>query len=259
MNQIQVIPPAIIQGTGFDYASLDDPDLAAEAHATGRRIRSRLRTSYIDTGNDLISIKEKLGHGRFGSWFEAECIMSARSAEECMSAARLATKYAITANLPPTILAALTSPSADADGVKQVLGDAEAGKPTPPTATVKEMLARARAAQKKVQATQKKSPEQIAKERAAEKRRQALLEKRDREHEERWAEIHAREAEVAKEFARGLVVGLGAGGALKLVTSAANLSHHQVKQQSLHLVDGRSTFLTEQEIEVKFGHAAGDA
>jgi hypothetical protein len=257
VNQIQVIPPAIIQG--FDYSTLDDPDLAAEAHAAAGRIRSRLRTSYIDTGNDLISIKDKLGHGRFGPWLEAECIMSARSAEECMSAARLATKYAITANLPPTILAALASPSADADVVKQVLGDAEAGKPTPPTATVKEMLARARAAQKKAQATQKKSAEQIAKEQAAQERA-------DRAYKKKWDDIHAQEAEnearvaeAAGKAARLLVTGLGAAATIELFTIMSHVPFDRVKRLLGHIgVVGNYRFLSEQEIEVKFGHA-GDA
>jgi hypothetical protein len=91
--------------------------------------------------------------------------MSARSAEECMSAARLATKYAITANLPPTILVALGAKSADVDVVRTVLDDVEAGKPPPTTAKVKERLAAARAAQKKSKANARKSPEEIAKKR----------------------------------------------------------------------------------------------
>jgi hypothetical protein len=165
MNQIQIVPPAIIEGAGFDYTKLDDPALVAEAQATAGRIRDRLRTSYINTGNDLIRIKDKLGHGRFGPWLELECIMSARSAEECMSAARLATKYAITANLPPTILVALGAKSADVDVVRTVLDDVEAGKPPPTTAKVKERLAAARAAQKKSKANARKSPEEIAKKR----------------------------------------------------------------------------------------------
>lgn len=258
MNEIQVIPPVIIQGVGFDYATCD-PNLAAEVQATTKRIKSRLRTSYIDTGTDLISIKDKLGHGRFGTWLEFECIMSARSAEECMSAARFATKYAITANLPPTILAALGSPSADADVVKQLLGDAEAGKPTPPTAKVKEMLARARAAQKKAQATQKKSAEQIAKEQAAQQRA-------DRAHKKKWDDIHAREAEAeahvaeaAGKAARLLVTGLGAAATIELFTVMSHVSFDRVKQLLSHRgVVGDYRFLSEQEIEVKFGHA-GDA
>jgi hypothetical protein len=259
MNQIQVIPPAIIQGAGFDYRSLDDPDLAAEVQATTRRIRSRLRTSYIDTGNDLLATKEKLGHGRFGAWLEAECIMSASSAEECMSAARFVNKYAITANLPPTILVALASPSADADVVKQVLGDAEAGNPTPSTAKVKEMLAEARAAQKKTKAPQKKSAAQIAKEQAAQERA-------DRARKKKWDDIHAREAEnearvaeAAGKAARLLVTGLGAAATIELFTIMSHVSFDRVKRLlgDIGVVENYR-FLPEQEIEVKFGHA-GDA
>jgi hypothetical protein len=255
MNQIQLIPPAT-QGS-FDYSILDS-ELAEQAQAAAGRIKDRLQTtrrSYIDIGNDLIEMKEKLGHGRFGPWLETEFTMSVRFADDCMASARLVTKFAVGANLPPTILVALASPSADPGIIEDVLADFKVGKVVT-AADVKEKLAEARTAKKKAQAAQKKSPEQIAKERAAEKRRQAAQEKTDREHKEMWAERHALEAEAAKEFARGLVVGLGAGGALKLITSAPNMSLHQVKQQFQHpIVDGRNTFLTEQEIEKKFGGA----
>jgi Protein of unknown function (DUF3102) len=111
-------PPS--EGASFDYSTLD-PDLAEEARATAARVKGRLRTSAVDIGNDLISIKEKLSHGRFGSWLELEFSWSVRHAEGCMNAARLAAKYEITAHLPHTILVALAAPSADPDVVEGVL------------------------------------------------------------------------------------------------------------------------------------------
>jgi hypothetical protein len=257
MNQIQVIPHAIIQGTGFDYASLNNPGLAADAQATARRIKDRLQTSYIDTGNDLLVIKDKLGHGRFGPWLETECIMSVRSAEECMSAARLATKYAITAYLPPTTLVALASPSADPGVRKQVLDDIEAGKPAPPPAKVKEMLAKARTAKKKAQAAQKKSPEQIAKEKAAQERA-------DRAYQKKWddirageAEKKAREDEAVERVARMLVIGLGAARTVELFTLMAGIPFGRVESQFIivrYADESKNEFLSAEAIEKKFGH-----
>jgi hypothetical protein len=48
---------------------------------------SRRRAAIIDTGRDLLTIKEQLDHGLFGAWLEAEFGMSRRSAQNYMSAA----------------------------------------------------------------------------------------------------------------------------------------------------------------------------
>jgi hypothetical protein len=101
-------PPS--EGASFDFYSTLAPDLAEEARATAGRIKDRSRASYIDTGNDLIAIKEKLGHGRFGPWLDAEFSMSARQAESFMAAARCAIKYEINAYLPATVLISLAAP-----------------------------------------------------------------------------------------------------------------------------------------------------
>jgi DUF3102 family protein len=256
MNQIQIVQSAIIEG--FNYAILDE-DLATQCQAAAGRIKGRFRTTtleIVEIGRDLIAIQDKMPHGAWGPWIEAEFGFTDRTAQHYMNTATFMEGKSETVSLlPPATLYALASPSADPDVVAEVLAETNARK-LPPTADVKARLAKARTAQKKAQAAQKKLPEQIAKERAAEKRRQAAQEKADREHKEMWAERHALEAEAAKEFARGLVVGLGAGGALKLITSAPNMSLHQVKQQFQHpTVDGRVTFLTEQEIAEKFGGA----
>jgi hypothetical protein len=256
VNQIQIIPPAIKQGS-FDYSKLDEPGLAEQAQATARRIKDRLKTSFVDTGNDLIEIKDKLGHGRFGPWLEHECIMSVRSAEECMSAARLATKYAVTAYLPPTTLVALASPSADPDVRKQVLDDVQAGNPAPAPAIVKEMLAKARTAKKISEAAQKKSPEQIKKEQAAKERADRAWQKKLDDIDAQRAAVEAREAEAAEKAARLLVTGLGAAGTIELFTMMKRVSFDRVQR----LLGDRSTlgdysFLPECEIEAKFGAAS---
>jgi hypothetical protein len=253
---IQLIPPAL-QGTRFDYALLGNPDLAAEAQDTARRIRDRLQTSYLDTGNDLNVMKEKLGYGRFGPWLEAEFSMSVRSAEECMSAARLATKYAVTAYLPPTTWVALSSRSADPGIIEGVLDDVKAGKPPPSPTKVKEMLAKARTAKKKSEAAQK-TPEQIKKEQAAQKRA-------DLRHQKKWDDIKTREAEnkaheiaTAEKAAKLLVTGLGAAGTIKLFTIMSRVSFDQVGRLfGDRSVLGDYRFLPESEIEAKFGRGGG--
>lgn len=100
---------ANLQRPVFDYAELAN-DVAEEARATAERIRTRLEASYIDTGRDLLAIKERLGHGHFGKWLAAEFNMNVRTAERYMGAARLAeTKPDIVSNLPPTVVYAIAA------------------------------------------------------------------------------------------------------------------------------------------------------
>ncbi len=42
---------------GFDYSKIT-PEIADEARATAARIQRRLRDSILDTGHDLIAIKD---------------------------------------------------------------------------------------------------------------------------------------------------------------------------------------------------------
>ena len=242
----QVTSPAIVHGF---YSTLD-PALAEEARVVAARIKDRIQTSIVDVGNDLLVMKEKLGHGRFGQWIDAEFVNSVRYAEDCMNAARCAAKYAITTYMPPTILVALASPSADPDVVKEVLDDVKAGK-GPTTADVKERLSKAREAQRKADAARKKSPEQLLKEQKSEARRQASLEKLDREQKA----IEASQVEAAGKIARLLVAGLGAGGMRELFTQMRRVAFYQVEQLFHHpSVAGHRAFLTELEIEERFGN-----
>ena len=177
---------------------------------------------------------------------------SVRHAENCMNTARLATKYEMTAHLPPTILVALAAPSADLDVVEGVVDNIKAGKAV---TNVKERLAEARAAKLKAKAFAKKSPEQIAKEQKAEAKRQASVKKRIREHEEEQAAIEAGEVEVAEKALRLLVAGLGAGRTLELFTLMRGISFYRVEQLFRPWVDGQRTTLTEQDIKERFGGA----
>ena len=91
---------AVPQPGTFDYGALD-PVLAADARIVANRIRGRLTAGYLATGHDLLDMKERLGHGRFGAWLTAEFAMTARTAERYMSAARLHTEeYDTVSDLP---------------------------------------------------------------------------------------------------------------------------------------------------------------
>ena len=230
------------------------PALAEEARVAAALIKGRIKTSVVDVGNDLLVMKKKLGHGRFGQWLDAEFIMSVRYAEDCMSAARFAAKYAVTAYMPPTILVALASPSADPDVIHKVMADVEAGK-APTTADVKGRLAETKAAKRKAEATKRKSPEQIAKEQKAEKRRRAEIE----EQKNKWQEAEKAKAERVQDAAKFLVQELGIPGVLKFFSLLGDAKIYPL-WSAFHDGDwsrGRpSRLLTEEEISVKFGGAA---
>lgn len=82
------VVPFISTSEGFDYSGVS-AEIANEAEATAERIRDRHRDSIIATGNDLLSIKNKLAHGKFGSWLDYHFNMSERSAQNYMNAAQV--------------------------------------------------------------------------------------------------------------------------------------------------------------------------
>lgn len=71
----------------FDYSGVSSM-IAREAEEAAARIRGRHRESIIDTGKDLLSVKGKLDHGKFGQWLRFHFCMTERTAENYMNAAR---------------------------------------------------------------------------------------------------------------------------------------------------------------------------
>lgn len=73
----------------FSYAALSRED-EAEVRQVAERIKLRLRRTaedIIEIGRDLTAMKEKLGHGQFLPWIEAEFDMSERYAQALMQIA----------------------------------------------------------------------------------------------------------------------------------------------------------------------------
>ena len=116
---------------GFDYAALDQGDRDAVREA-GVRIRLRMaRTAQdiIEIGRDLIAVKERVGHGGFIRWIEAEFGMTDRSARSFMQVAdRFASKSETVSDLTPTILYALAAPSTPEPVVDEVVERAATGE-----------------------------------------------------------------------------------------------------------------------------------
>lgn len=55
--------------TGYDYGAIES-HVAEEAELIADRVRERMRANIIETGNDLLAIKEKLRHGHFLPWIK---------------------------------------------------------------------------------------------------------------------------------------------------------------------------------------------
>ncbi|WP_167858427.1 DUF3102 domain-containing protein [Methylobacterium nonmethylotrophicum] len=114
--------------SNFSYEQLPS-DLASEARKVAERVHRRNRAQIMETGNDLILMKKKLGHGMFGAWIEAEFGMSDRTAQNYMRAAEtFADKPEIVSVLPPITVYALAAKSTPDDIRTDVIARFDAGQ-----------------------------------------------------------------------------------------------------------------------------------
>ena len=118
--------------TPFNYSDLPAP-VAADVEAATTRIKDRLtRTveNIIEIGRDLTLAKERLGHGNFLTWIDAEFGMSDQTARNFMNVGRRFAKSKTVWDLPMTqaALYLLAAPSTDDDVVEAALAKAEAGE-----------------------------------------------------------------------------------------------------------------------------------
>jgi hypothetical protein len=80
------------RGRGFDYAALP-ADTSALAQRSAEKIKTmtrRMTSDIIGIGNTLQAVKEKLDHGDFLKWVEAEAGISPRTAQRYIGAAACA-------------------------------------------------------------------------------------------------------------------------------------------------------------------------
>jgi hypothetical protein len=127
-------------------------------------IRSRLKRTAEDIvaiGQDLIEVKEDLGHGRFLEWINAEFGMKEQSARNFMNVAkRFETKSPKFGDLPVSVLYELAAPSTPETVVSQV----QSGE-IPPTLeavkAAKEAEKQAKLAEAKARADAKASQQRL--------------------------------------------------------------------------------------------------
>ncbi len=80
-------------------------------------------------------MKEKLGHGNYTSWIDAEFNLTIRSAQRYINAAKHFPKSDIVSCLPPSVIYKLAAPSAD-DVREEIVSQIEAGDLVSPTTIV---------------------------------------------------------------------------------------------------------------------------
>lgn len=222
----------MLQINGFDYAVLD-PVVAGEAKAVAERIRARMRSSFLDTGRDLIVMKQRLDHGQFGAWIKAEFDMTERTAQRFMGAAELVEqKPDIVSDLPQTVLYALAAPSTPPQIMDEMEAAAASGVPLPPS-TIKEKVETARSEQR----AEKKALARIAKRHPRRTRQEHLaIMEREAAAREKEREASKRDEEERSDRMRPLAEAMrvGLGDMLPQVLSALD-DYYESKSLMRHL------------------------
>jgi hypothetical protein len=130
----------------FDYAQLD-PGFADESRACAARIRKlgiQQNDAIVAIGRELLHIKTKLGHGKFGPWLATEFDMSQATAERYMAVARrLGDKIGTVQNLSPATLYRLSTRSTPAAVRDEIVHRLEIGEPLS-EADIRRQIAEAR-------------------------------------------------------------------------------------------------------------------
>ena len=190
---VDAISNAPLQAPAFYYSTVG-ANVARDLQHTARLIRDRMAASVIETGGDLIAVRERLEHGQFIAWVETECDLSPRTAQRMMAAAEWAKgKNDTVSHLLPTVIYALSAPSTPAEIHDAALAKIEAGERVEPGVLKAEIT---EAKQKAAQAL-RLTPEERARWERREARRKQEIEKDRRD----WQEEQDRRTRPVNELA----------------------------------------------------------
>src|SRR3954468_24371743 len=143
----------------FNYSALPT-DVADTARAVADRIKGRHKRqmeAIIETGRDLLAMKELLEHGQFQEWLHAEFAWTDRTARNYMQVVeQFADKTEIISDLPPTEVYRLASPSTPPSVRDAVVSRLEAGR----RVEVRELVRNAKEDARRVKAEAQMSPRQ---------------------------------------------------------------------------------------------------
>ena len=119
-----------IQQLTFDYSALP-ADVATVARLASERIKMRLRRTaedIVEIGRELSEIKEKIGHGNFLPWVEAEFEMGSTSAQRFMQTYEKFGKSTNLVNFKPSVLYLLAAPSTTDPVIAKAVEQSQAGE-----------------------------------------------------------------------------------------------------------------------------------
>ncbi len=117
----------------FDYTALDASTSQFVQQQTGeiRGLMKRTVESIFEIGQRLITVKERLGHGRFGSWLETEFEWDERTARRFISVAenlKNKSDKLSEVDFAPSALYVLASPSTPESARDEAFARAKAGE-----------------------------------------------------------------------------------------------------------------------------------
>ncbi|MBM7843787.1 DUF3102 domain-containing protein [Herpetosiphon giganteus] len=118
------------QLTLFDYNALDS-ETRVIVQQKAVEIRDRMRSAaqaVIEIGERLIDVKERLGHGKFGQWLDAEFQWSADTARNYMNVAERFGQNPKISEFAPSALYLLAAPSTPEDARTEAITLAEQGQ-----------------------------------------------------------------------------------------------------------------------------------
>ena len=97
----------------FDYTSLDTETSQFVQQQTGeiRTLMRRTAQGIVEVGQKLVEVKQKLGHGRFLDWLEAEFEWTHETARRFMTVAQQFGQSPHIVEFAPTALYILADPS----------------------------------------------------------------------------------------------------------------------------------------------------
>jgi len=173
-NQLAVIS-ACSETVAFDYAQLS-PETARLLRETADQIRRWRRQTIkyiIETGLNLLGVRDNLEHGQFGIWLQAEFGWTDRTARNYMAAAEaFRDKTEIISDLPATVVYQLASPSTPTAARDAVVSRLQDDKRLP-LDEIRDIIADAKEQDRTARAEAKKTAEQKAKEARSKARREA--------------------------------------------------------------------------------------
>lgn len=116
---------------GFDYASLDAATSRFVQQRTGeiRLLMKRTAQDIIELGQKLIAVKDRIGHGYFLSWLEAEFGWSYPTAARFMQVASSFNESYQIDNFAPSALYEIFAPSTPEAAREEALARAASGEP----------------------------------------------------------------------------------------------------------------------------------